>query len=151
MKVKSLSHVQLLVTPWTAAYQAPPSWDSPGKNTGAGCHFLLHWATWKCLCYAVLSHSVTSNSLQPQGLQPARLLSPGGFSRQEYWSWLPSPPPGDLPNPGIEPRSPALQILYWLKHQQIKPVSPAMQVDSLPVESLGMFILSNKVLQFSSN
>ena len=32
-----------------------------------------------------------------------------GFSRQEYWSGLPFPPPGYLPNPGIEPRSPALQ------------------------------------------
>ena len=32
-----------------------------------------------------------------------------GFSRQEYWSGLPFPPPGDLPNPGIEPRSPTLQ------------------------------------------
>ena len=32
-----------------------------------------------------------------------------GFPRQEYWSGLPCPPPGDLPNPGIEPRSPALQ------------------------------------------
>ena len=31
-----------------------------------------------------------------------------GFSRQEYWSGLPFPPPGDLPNPGIEPASPAL-------------------------------------------
>ena len=32
-----------------------------------------------------------------------------GFSRQEYWSRLPFPSPGDLPNPGIEPGSPALQ------------------------------------------
>ena len=32
-----------------------------------------------------------------------------GFSGQEYWSGLPCPSPGDLPNPGIEPRSPALQ------------------------------------------
>ena len=32
-----------------------------------------------------------------------------GFSRQEYWSGLPFPSPGDLPNPGVEPRSPALQ------------------------------------------
>ena len=31
-----------------------------------------------------------------------------GFSRQEYWSGVPLPSPGDLPNPGIEPRSPAL-------------------------------------------
>ena len=33
-----------------------------------------------------------------------------GFSRQEYWNGLPFPSPGDLPDPGIEPRSPALQI-----------------------------------------
>ena len=32
-----------------------------------------------------------------------------GFSRQEYWSGLPFPSPGDLPHPGIEPRSPALE------------------------------------------
>ena len=32
-----------------------------------------------------------------------------GSSRQEYWSGLPFPSPGDLPNPGIEPRSPSLQ------------------------------------------
>ena len=52
------SHVQLFVTPWTVAHQAPLSM---------------------------------------------------GFSRQEYWSGLPCPPPGDLPNPGIEPGSPTLQ------------------------------------------
>ena len=32
------------------------------------------------------------------------------FSRQEYWSGLPLPSPGDLPNPGTEPRSPALKV-----------------------------------------
>ena len=53
-----LSHVQLVVTPWTVAHQAPPSM---------------------------------------------------GFSRQEYWSGLPCPSPGDLPDPGIEPRSPVLE------------------------------------------
>ena len=35
-----------------------------------------------------------------------------GFFRQEYWSGLPLPSPGDLPNPGIEARSPALQVDY---------------------------------------
>ena len=58
VKVKSLSCVQLFATPWTEAYQAPPSM---------------------------------------------------GFSRQEYWSGLPFPSSGDLPDPGIEPRSPAFQ------------------------------------------
>ena len=46
-------------------------------------------------------------TLQLYGQQPTRLLCPWGFSRQ-YWSRLPCPPLGDLPNPGIEPRSPAL-------------------------------------------
>ena len=41
-------------------------------------------------------------------LEPGRLQSME-FSRQEYWSGLPFPSPGDLPDPGIEPRSPALQ------------------------------------------
>ena len=42
------------------------------------------------------------------------------FSRQEYWSGLPFPSPGDLPNPGIEPGSPAREL------------SPVFQMDSLP-------------------
>ena len=71
------------------------------------------------LCCAVLSHSIMSESLQPLGLEPTRLLCPWGFSRQEYWSGLPCLPPGDLPNPGIESRSPALQV------------------DSLPTEAAG--------------
>ena len=37
-------------------------------------------------------------------------LQSTGFSRQEDWSGLPFPSPGDLPNPGIEPRSPTLQV-----------------------------------------
>ena len=61
------------------------------------------------LCAQSLRHSVASDSLQPHGLQPARLLCPWVFLRQEYWSGLPFPFPGDLLNPGIEPRSPALE------------------------------------------
>ena len=45
-----------------------------------------------------------------------------GFSRQEYWSGLPFPPPGDLPDPGI---------------QHVFPVSPALAADSLPRSHLG--------------
>ena len=37
----ALSHVWLLVTPWSVACQAPFSWNFPGKNTRVGCHFLL--------------------------------------------------------------------------------------------------------------
>ena len=41
VKVKSLSHVWPFVTLWTVAYRLLCAWDSPGKNTGVGCHFLL--------------------------------------------------------------------------------------------------------------
>ena len=57
---------------------------------------------------AGLSRSVPSDSLQPHGLWPTRLLCPRGFSRPEHWSGLPCPTP-DLPDPGTEPRSAALQ------------------------------------------
>ena len=44
-----------------------------------------------------------------------------GFSRQEYWSGLPCPPPGDLPNLGMEPGSPALQADSLLTEHQGSP------------------------------
>ena len=46
-----------------------------------------------------------------------------GFSRQEYWSGLPFPSPGDLPDPGIEPRSPALQADTLLSEPLGKPIN----------------------------
>ena len=57
---------------------------------------------------SVLSCSIVSNSATPWTVAHQAPLSIG-FSRQEYWSRLPCPPPGDLPNPGVKPRSPALQ------------------------------------------
>ena len=53
----------------------------------------------------VRANSQLCPTLQSYGLQPARLLCPWGFSRQEYWSGLPCSPPGDLPETGIEPVS----------------------------------------------
>ena len=60
--------------------------------------------TWDMVCCAALIHSVVSDPIAHQA--PLSM----GFSRQEYWSGLPYPPPGRLPNPGIKPRSPALQV-----------------------------------------
>ena len=60
--------------------------------------------------------------LQPHGLQPARLPLSMGFSRQEYWSGLPFPSPGDLPDSGIEPGSPALQADSLPSELRGKPV-----------------------------
>ena len=58
----------------------------------------------------VLSHVQLCDPMDysPPGSSPLSM----GFPRQKYWSGLPFPPPGDLPNPGIKPGSPALQILY---------------------------------------
>ena len=58
----------------------------------------------------VLSRSVVSDSLRSLELYPTGLLCPWGFSRQECWSGFPCPPPRDLANPGIEPRSHTLQV-----------------------------------------
>ena len=81
-----------------------------------------------------------------------------GILQARIWSALPCPPPGDLPNPGIKPRSPALQvILYHLSHRGsprileqvaipspgdlpdpgIELGSPAQQADSSPAELPG--------------
>ena len=51
-----------------------------------------------------------------------------GFSRQEYWSGLPFPSPGDLPNPGIKPRSPAFQADSLPAEPQGKPLKGISQV-----------------------
>ena len=81
------------------------------------------------------------------------------FSRPEYWSGYSFPSPEDLPNPGIEPRFPALQVDSLLSEppgkpkntgvgsqslfqgnfltQEIKPGSPELKVDSLPAELPG--------------
>ena len=54
-------------------------------------------------------------------LYPSQLLCPWGFSRQDYWSGLPCPPPGNLPNPGIEPKSSTLQAESFLSEPPRKP------------------------------
>ena len=66
---------------------------------------------------------LVSDSLRPHGLQPTSLLCPWGFSRQEYWHGLLCPSPRDLPNPGIEPRSPSLQADSLLTEPPGKPLN----------------------------
>ena len=52
-----------------------------------------------------------------------------GFSRQEYWSGLPFSSPGDLPDPGIEPRSPPLQVDTLLSEPPGKPKREIISVN----------------------
>ena len=63
------SRVQLCATPETAAHQAPCPWDSPGKNTGVGCHFLLQ-------CMKVKSESEVAQ-LYPTLCNPMDCSPPG--------------------------------------------------------------------------
>ena len=56
-----------------------------------------------------------------------------GFSRQEYWSGLPFPPPGDLPDPGIEPASPALAGGVFTRELPGKPTILTILPTLLPV------------------
>ena len=67
----------------------PHPWDSPGKNTGVGCHFLLQCMKVKsesevALCVRLLATPCTAAYQAPP---------PMGFSRQEYWSGVPLPSP----------------------------------------------------------
>ena len=79
---------------------------------------------WNPCCVTMseyVSWSVVSDSLQPQGLSSHQAPLSMGFPRQEYWSGLPFPFPGDLPDPGIKPGSPALQVGCLLSEPSGKP------------------------------
>ena len=92
---KGSSHMQLLTAP-----KSPP------------CSGLSR----ACVCVCVRAQLCLFATPQTAACQA--LLSMG-FSRQEYWSGLPFPSPGEFPDPGIEPASPAL--LYHLSHQNKAP------------------------------
>ena len=67
----------------------PHPWDSPGKNTGVGCHFLLQCMKVKSGS-EMLSHVRLSATPWTEACQAP---PPMGFSRQEYWSGVPLPSP----------------------------------------------------------
>ena len=71
MLLSHFSRVQLCATPETAAHQVPRPWDSPGKNTGVGCHFLLQ-------CMKVKSESDVAQSC-PTLSDPMDCSLPGSF------------------------------------------------------------------------
>ena len=69
-----------------AVHQAPRPWDSPGQNTGVGCHFLLQ-------CMKVKSESDIAQlclmTLRSPWTAAYQALTSMGFSRQDYWSGVP--------------------------------------------------------------
>ena len=72
-------------------------------------------------CCAELSHLVVSDSLLTPWTVAHQAPLSMGFSRQEDWSGLPFPPPGDLPDPGVEPVSPTLAGGFFSTEPPRKP------------------------------
>ena len=81
---------------------------------------------WWATVYSSVSCSVMSNSATPQTVAHQASLSLG-FSRQEYWSRLPFPSAGDLPDLGVKPESPALQVDSLLAEQAGQPINQLCQ------------------------
>ena len=87
----------------------PRPWDSPGKNTGVDCHFLL-----QCMKVKLKVRLFNRVRLFATPWTEARQAPLSvGFPRQESWSGLPCPPSGGLPHPGTQPRSPALAGAFF--------------------------------------
>ena len=102
----------------------PHPWDSPGKNTGVGCHFLLQ-------CMKVKSESEVAQSC-PTLATPwttAYQAPPSmGFSRQEYWSGLPLPSPTQgLKNTQILSSELLLLSCYVMTESSVTPWTVACQ------------------------
>ena len=90
--------------PWAEEPGGLQSMGSQSDMTERLIHTQLYLRS-TCVCWS-LSH-VQLCAIPWTVARQAPL--PMGFCRQEYWSGLPCPPPGDLPDPGIEPGSPTLQ------------------------------------------
>ena len=144
------TRVWLFVTLWTVAHQASLSLGFPRQEyqSGLPCRpvgdlpnpgikptsltspalagrFFTTGATWEAQSMYTMKKWSEVKSLSRVRLfvtpwTVAYQAPSMGFSRQEYWSGLPFPSPGDLPDPGIEPRFPALQadaLKYWINHE----------------------------------
>ena len=82
---KSLQSCPTLCDPRRQPIRLHRPWDSPGKNTGVGCHFLLQCVKVKSLsCVRLLATPWTAAYQAPPSMR---------FSRQKYWSGVPSPSP----------------------------------------------------------
>ena len=83
----------------------------------------------------VHANLVRSNSVTPWTTAHQAPLSMG-FSRQEYWSGLPFPPPGELSDPGIKPTSPALAGRFFTTEPPRKPQESTGECEQMKLISL---------------
>ena len=100
-----------------------------------------------CVCVCVYAHSVVCDSLPPLWTVARQASLSMGFSRQEYWSELPFPSSGDLPDPGIKSVSPALTAGFFVTESPGKPY----EVDTLPILLMRKLRLSGVVTLSSTH
>ena len=97
--------LERIACPFHRGTSLPRNWTSVSCIAG---RFFTSWAT-REVCGCSISE-VSRVQLMATPWTVAHQAPPSmGFSRQEYWSGMPFPSPGDLPDSGIEPRSPSLQ------------------------------------------
>ena len=101
----SISSVQFSSVQFSSVAQSCPTLCDPMNRSTPGLPITNSRSLVKP---KIVSHSVVSDSATPWGITPLAPL-PMEFSRKEYWSGLPFPSPGNLPDPEIEPGSLALQ------------------------------------------
>ena len=119
--IRNISHFRTTVNffpkqnkePLSCRFQSHFSTFKPSPTTPSGPFLLL-----------LFSHSVVSDSLATPWTVAHQAPLSMGFSRQEYWSGLPFPSPGDLPDPGIKPGSPVLAGGSFTPKSQGKPPWP---------------------------
>ena len=85
-----------------------------------------------CVCVCVCVHHSLSHVFATPGFVTCQASLSVKFFRQEYWNGLSFPPPGDLPDPGIE---------------LVSPVSPALWVDSLPASHQGSLYITHTCIE----
>ena len=90
-----------------------------------------------------------SGSVQPHRWQPTRLLRPWNFPGKKYWSGLPFPTPRDIPDPGIEHVSPALQSTFFFFPSFSRIPTQLEKNDVVPTssqdEALALYSVSREV------
>ena len=132
-------------------FRSPHTQIYTHKHTECNRHSIYDVTDIVDVCMLKLTCSVVSDSSATPWTVARHAPLSRGFSRQESWSGLPFPPPGDLPDPGIEPGSPAPQADSWLSELLENPVvcvkSYTVTWQILQKEGLGFqTFISNKHL-----
>ena len=102
-------------------------WDSPGKNTGMSCHFLLHAWKWKVKVKLLSRVRLLATPWTEAYQAPPSM----GFSGQQYWSGVPLPDSSNCCSPAPEHRLSSCAALAWLPSGMWNP--PDLRLNTCPL------------------